>query len=416
MSFPTPPPSNPESGGSKSPLVLQIEEAEQLRSRGQFMEAFTRIERIVQAHPSNVRALNEKAMCLKFLRQPIKATIEIRKARKLAPNSPELLSNLGDCLRDEGDYEKAVRAYRKAVDLRPDFAAVHIELGATLQAMGQQQLALASYERGMSLGHARAGAFANYGSVNLEVGRPDVALEYADKALASDPTQRRAMSVRGFALHELGRDDEAAQIFDLDLVRPFRFESIDGFESVAQFNKALASHVMSHPTLQYEPANRSTTKGDQTGEMLEGDKGPVAQLEQMITESVFTFLADLPQDPSRPYLARRPKEFRLNIWGTSLGSAGHQAPHIHPSAWVSGVYYAQLPKEMSREDDNRQGWIEFGAAPPGCKLERERPLRLIAPEEGTLVLFPSYYYHRTLPFEAKRKRISIAFDANPTAW
>jgi hypothetical protein len=31
------------------------------------------------------------------------------------------------------------------------------------------------------------------------------------------------------------------------------------------------------------------------------------------------------------------------------------------------------------------------------------------------VLFPSYFWHRTLPFEAAETRISIAFDAVPVA-
>jgi uncharacterized protein (TIGR02466 family) len=413
MSPPPPTPPSPGPDKSKSPLVQQIEAVEKLRGNGQFKEAFTRIERIVQGHPSNVRALNEKGLCLRALGQPIKAGIEIRKARKLAPESPELLANLADCLRDEGDYEKAARAFQKALEIRPSFASVHMELGATLQAMGLQERAIASYKTGMSHGSTKPGALANFGSVNLEVGRPDVALEYADKALARDPRSRRAMSVRGFALHELGRDAEAAEIFDPDLIRPFAFETIDGFESLEAFNKALSTHVMRHPTLQYEPANRSTTKGEQTGELLEEPKGPVAALEKKLAECVTTFLADLPVVPDHPYLHHRPTKFRYNVWGTCLGSQGHQAPHIHPSAWVSGAYYAQLPPEMSSGEEDKQGWIEFGAAPHGCKLERKRPLRLIAPKEGTVVLFPSYFYHRTLPFESKRRRISIAFDANP---
>jgi hypothetical protein len=32
------------------------------------------------------------------------------------------------------------------------------------------------------------------------------------------------------------------------------------------------------------------------------------------------------------------------------------------------------------------------------------------PEAGKLIFFPSYTYHRTLPFSGTGKRISIAFD------
>jgi hypothetical protein len=32
-----------------------------------------------------------------------------------------------------------------------------------------------------------------------------------------------------------------------------------------------------------------------------------------------------------------------------------------------------------------------------------------------MVLFPSFVFHRTVPFEAADKRISIAFDIRPVA-
>ena len=37
----------------------------------------------------------------------------------------------------------------------------------------------------------------------------------------------------------------------------------------------------------------------------------------------------------------------------------------------------------------------------------------VAPEEGMLVLFPSYFHHRTEPFEGSPARISLAFDLIP---
>jgi hypothetical protein len=35
---------------------------------------------------------------------------------------------------------------------------------------------------------------------------------------------------------------------------------------------------------------------------------------------------------------------------------------------------------------------------------------MIRPEEGLMLLFPSYMYHRTIPFAGDGTRISIAFD------
>ncbi len=42
-------------------------------------------------------------------------------------------------------------------------------------------------------------------------------------------------------------------------------------------------------------------------------------------------------------------------------------------------------------------------------------MRTFQPEEGLMLLFPSYFYHRTVPFEAAEERISISFDVKPKA-
>ncbi|HIO46624.1 TPA: hypothetical protein EYN23_04625, partial [Candidatus Poribacteria bacterium] len=41
------------------------------------------------------------------------------------------------------------------------------------------------------------------------------------------------------------------------------------------------------------------------------------------------------------------------------------------------------------------------------------PQGTVKPEPGLLLLFPSYYFHRTVPFKGCEKRISIAFDVEP---
>jgi hypothetical protein len=37
----------------------------------------------------------------------------------------------------------------------------------------------------------------------------------------------------------------------------------------------------------------------------------------------------------------------------------------------------------------------------------------VRPEEGVLVLFPSYFWHGTVPFRSSEARLTVAFDAVP---
>lgn len=96
--------------------------------------------------------------------------------------------------------------------------------------------------------------------------------------------------------------------------------------------------------------------------------------------------------------------------GTVLDRMGHQAAHMHRNAWISGVYYVQLPDVMHGDNKSRSGWIEFGRPPDEFPRTVEHEARTFEPREGRMFMFPSFEYHRTIPFESSEQRISIAFD------
>lgn len=88
-------------------------------------------------------------------------------------------------------------------------------------------------------------------------------------------------------------------------------------------------------------------------------------------------------------------------------------PHIHASGWLSGVYYVAVDKAVSTGDGGHEGWIEFGRPQTLYRPTQDPRPRLVRPEEGMMVLFPSYVFHRTIPFTADAQRICIAFDICP---
>ena len=69
--------------------------------------------------------------------------------------------------------------------------------------------------------------------------------------------------------------------------------------------------------------------------------------------------------------------------------------------------------EGDEKSGDAAGWLEFGRSPEKLACEAEPLLKLVRPRPGLMVLFPSYFYHRTVPFRSEEKRISIAFDALP---
>jgi hypothetical protein len=80
--------------------------------------------------------------------------------------------------------------------------------------------------------------------------------------------------------------------------------------------------------------------------------------------------------------------------------------HVHPQGWLSSAYYVELPDAAG----SREGWLKFGE--PGVRIDGCAAEHFVQPECGLLVLFPSYFWHGTVPFHAGA-RLTAAFDVIP---
>ncbi len=83
---------------------------------------------------------------------------------------------------------------------------------------------------------------------------------------------------------------------------------------------------------------------------------------------------------------------------------------MHPEGWLSSALYIDLPPEVGGDGD--AGALAFGVPDAALKLPLG-PRRIVRPHVGQLVLFPSYFWHGTLPFESSHERLTVAFDALP---
>ena len=161
------------------------------------------------------------------------------------------------------------------------------------------------------------------------------------------------------------------------------------------------------------PTSHATRLGKHTADLTVRPKGPVTAFEKMISHAVDEFGDRLGVDSDHPFIAHRPKKWHLAIWAIVLEGEGYQIPHIHRSAWLSGVYYAQVP-DIVREK-GQAGWIEFGEPGPEYSWSATPQTSRVQPEPGLMVLFPSYVFHKTIPFESDQTRVSVAFDVVPDA-
>jgi hypothetical protein len=115
---------------------------------------------------------------------------------------------------------------------------------------------------------------------------------------------------------------------------------------------------------------------------------------------------------SDPLRRRNLGRWRFNgSWSVRLRTSGHHANHVHPRGWISSACYIELPDVMS-DACSDEGILTFGepsiATTPALKAEYS-----VRPAVGMLVLFPSYFWHGTVPFCSDQPRLTVAFDAVP---
>jgi tetratricopeptide (TPR) repeat protein len=344
-----------------------------------------------------------------------------RRAARYRPDLVPIQANLGNALQSLGRSAEAAHAYRRALVLDGASAELHRNLGIALQAGGDLDAAAAAYRRAIALKPGWSGAYSNLANLLIERREPSAVIALCDDWLAHCPGTIEAIGLKSVALDQIGDREGARYLVDLDrFVRIVQFAAPpEGFASMRDFNVALAHHALSHPTLALPPETAphyhcATLRI--TGDFLAEPKGPAAGLERMMHHATADYLAALAPDPLRhPFLVKPPRRWQLTSWAAVLDRQGNLLPHIHYDGYVSGVYYCQLPEVVSSREAGEAGWFELGRLPDRLAAAARPAIRTVQPREGMMVLFPSYFYHRTVPFEAPEVRISIAFDAMPSA-
>ncbi len=371
------------------------------------------------------------------------------RAAELAPDFTDAHYNVATALHELGRAEEAVMAYRRTLETNSRYAPAFAGLAFTLRGLDQLDEALSTYEKAVALAPQDAQALSGYGitlqlldrlseaaealnraaeldphytdaatnlaDVLVQQDKPATAVEVCDRFLASNPGDSGILASKAIALGECGNTDAVAALVDFDrFVWPEYQDKSEGFADLAAFNKALHEHMLRHPTLVDAPASHATRQGKHTGELLGDEAAPIKAFQAMVTNAVVRYKERLGRDWSHPFVANALERWRLTAWSIVLqGGGGYQAPHIHPSAWLSGVYYARVPKVVDDPESGKAGWIEFGLPSEEFHWRHKPEIQAFRPEPGLLVLFPSYFFHRTIPYDGDDTRISIAFDVLP---
>lgn len=347
------------------------------------------------------------------------AEAAFRHACGLNPQDATLVMNLGMVVLRQDRLDDAVELFEHAIKLEPKMAAAYGNLGNAQQKRGDLAAAEAAYQKASDFNPKDVTAYVSLGMVKMKRGDMKEAADIFDRAMAKFGPERRAAAWFPYArAQELGNMPTG---FRAELARTITRHTLTppaGYASMADLNAALADALRNDPTTIWEPTGKATRMGGQTGMLLDHPREPFLSFEASLRKAIDAHFDAIKVEKQHPYFGMVPGTYQLDMWGTLLSDGGHQHPHIHVGGWMSGVYYVTLPASMGKgeQDEDKDGWIEFGNPPPEFDATFVPQALAYEPREGDAFFFPSYAFHRTLPFSGDTQRISLAFDVKPISW
>jgi tetratricopeptide (TPR) repeat protein len=250
-------------------------------------------------------------------------------------------------------------------------------------------------------------------AAQLGVGDAASALRHCEALRRQDPDDQYLIALETTALRLLG-DARYRELCDYErLILPLRIEPPAPWPDLATFLKDLtASLNRLHDPEGHALLFQSLRQGTETTQDLTRSTDPaIRALFGAFAAPIERYLEHIGRGEDA--LRRRNNgRWRFNgSWSVRLRNRGFHTSHVHPRGWISSAFYVELPDLMA-EARTDEGILSFGTpsiltTPP---LEAEHSVR---PTPGMLVLFPSYFWHGTVPFESPQPRLTVAFDAVP---
>jgi len=395
-----------ESAACDSPqLLVQLGRA--LQFAGRTRDAETKVRAALGAWPTDVALHVLFAELLWQRGAGAAATTAIEDAIERFPGEMKLRLVAADLLRNSGRADRALALLEPGLALAPESPALLTSIGVLLDDLDRSREALPLLRAAVERARDPSQPKRNLIPALLRTGAATEALALAEELAARNPDDQQLIAYRATALRLAG-DARYSRLYDYQrLVRSYRLKPPAEFPDIAAFNAGFARELKSLHHSSHRPLAQSLRGGTQTQRNLPADNPLVAAFISMIDGPIRDYISRLNERESHPVDRRKKASYRIaGSWSVQLQAGGFHVDHVHPQGWLSSAYYVELPETAG----SREGWLKFGE--PGMRIEGCAAEHFVQPECGLLVLFPSYFWHGTVPF-TEGGRLTAAFDVIP---
>ena len=181
--------------------------------------------------------------------------------------------------------------------------------------------------------------------------------------------------------------------------------AIPGAEAV---NQRLSELILERAS--QEPGVQQTNRGgwQSKNDLLDWPYPEIDQLKHWIVDAVMSMTVHTTGNPEIKV------GLQVSAWANVNRFGDFNTPHSHPQSNWSGVYYVRTGAEPA--DNQYSGMIEF--FDPRFAVEMNKvpgdPFYgryKVRPEDGMVLVFPSWLLHFVYPYLGEDERISISFNA-----
>lgn len=249
----------------------------------------------------------------------------------------------------------------------------------------------------------------------LGTGDAREALRHCETLLIDAPDDQYLIALQTTAWRLLGDERYNAFCNYAELVRPQILQTPAPWSDLPHFLADVKRSLEQlhdphgHPLL-FQSLRHGT---ETTGDLTRHPDPVIRALFEAFDAPVRAYLAYIGSG-SDPLRRRNRGAYHYNGgWSVRLRSAGYHTSHVHPRGWISSAFYVDLPDSMA-DASTSDGCLAFGQ-PSIMTTPALHTQHVVRPEAGRLVLFPSYFWHGTVPFHSAQTRLTVAFDVVPGA-
>lgn len=342
----------------------------------------------------------------------VSATAALREAIASLSFAPELTLQLGTALRYAGQEGVALSILKAEIDRAPHISP-DLEVAAASTAAAVKDFSASEWHARRAVESAPHSSTAILALCDAFVaqGRPAAAAPILESLHARLPHAQQ-VTARLTTVWRLIGDARYRVLCDYDtLVAGWTIEIPTGWPSLQSYLTDLAAALRAFHTVRAHPFDQSLRGGTQTHADLAQCSDPVIRaFFQAVDEPIRCYINDIAAR-EEPLRQRGTVAYRIHsAWSVRLRPAGFHVNHVHQYGWLSSACHIEVPAVV--DHGGQEGWLKLGE--PG--IATQPPLsadRLIRPQPGRLILFPSYIWHGTVPFSGDSERLSIGLDVVP---